>query len=480
MNIFDINTRKIYQKFIVDITSKLFLYFINNNLIAGYLVLFIHTFFGIFLIYNLMIREINILYYIYTIIWILVIYSNYYFHGCILVRIEQSFFQDKKWNGPINMLFYFLHLFYKPNKDILNDFIKYFICAPISTIIILKYIFDHSNINNFIGIILMTILIPLLFIYSQCNIFDFFFQLKSPYKHITYNFTKFNNKVIAITGCSSGIGKNIVYNLINNSNAKLILLNHNSKNKEELYETLKNNKNVIHINCDLSNYKKVIEAYQNIVKLIPEGIDVLINNGGIYNTNNQITVDGYNNQIQTNFISHALLIELFLKNIKNKNRHFEIVNVSSIAYNIPHKKIDQSYFNKINVLNNLQNNYNGQIYYQQSKLALLLYTNYLNTKIQKYKNKNIKIFCVHPGICNTNLLNKTNIACILKYFGNTIDNSSNFILNMILNNNVKSNNFNGINIFNNSIETIENKELINNICSKKLYLQIKNIIKHLI
>jgi NAD(P)-dependent dehydrogenase (short-subunit alcohol dehydrogenase family) len=491
MNIFNLDNRKNNTNFIIDIVSNIFLYLINNKTFSGYLLVFLHSFFGIFIIYNLIVKDIGILYYIYTIIWIIVIFSNYYFHGCILVKVEQKLFQDKSWIGPINMLFYFLHLFYKPDKNILNNFIKYFICAPVSTLIILKYIFNNNWTTKLIGAILMIILIPLLFIYSQYNIFDnILFKIyptlcknKCNEKYnLPIDYTKFNDKVIAITGCTSGIGNNIVYNLINNSNSRLILLNRNSKKQQELCEALQNNERITQIECDLSQYKNVVNAYKNIVKAFPEGIDVLINNAGIYDTGNKITTDGYNNLIQTNFISHALLIELFLNNIeyKNKNKQLEIVNISSISYGIPDKKYNQIYFNKIDPLNNDQHYYTSQIYYQQSKLALLLYTKYLNTKLQNNGDKNIKIFCIHPGICNTTLLDNTYMSFLLKFFGNTVDYSGNFIINMILNNSIKSNTFYGINIFDNSIETIQNERLINDNCAIYIYLHTKNIINNII
>ena len=298
---------------------------------------------------------------------------------------------------------------------------------------------------------------------------------------LSIDYSKFNDKVIVITGCTSGIGNNIVYNLINNSNARLILLNRNSKKQQKLCEALKNNERIIHIECDLTQYKNVVNAYKNIIKTFPEGIDVLINNAGIYDTGNKITTDGYNNLIQTNFISHALLIELFLNNIeyKNKNKQLEIINISSISYCIPYKKYDQLYFNKIDPLNNYQNYYISQIYYQQSKLALLLYTKYLNTKLQNNSDRNIKIFCIHPGICNTNLLDNTYMSILLRFFGNTVDYSSNFIIKMILNNSIKSDTFYGINIFDNSIETIQNETLINDNCAKCIYLHTKNIINNI-
>ena len=173
MNIFALETRKKYTNLIVDTISSLILAGINNNFVAGTIFVFFHFNFITYILYILISLEVGSIYYFYTIIWIIVIYSNYYFHGCILTKIEQNILQDKTWAGTISLLFYPLHLFYKPNKQIMNDYIKYFWCAPISTTIICKYLLEDSIVNKCIGLILMTIFIPLLFIFSQSNtIFD--------------------------------------------------------------------------------------------------------------------------------------------------------------------------------------------------------------------------------------------------------------------------------------------------------------------
>ncbi len=173
MNIFALETRKKYTTFIIDTISSSILAGINNNFVAGTIFVFCHMNAITYMLYNLIYSEVGGIYYFYTIIWIFVIYSNYYFHGCILAKIEQNILQDKTWAGPISILFYPLHLFYEPNKQIMNDYIKYFWCTPISTAIICKYLLEDCIVNKCIGLILMTIFIPLLFIFSQSNtIFD--------------------------------------------------------------------------------------------------------------------------------------------------------------------------------------------------------------------------------------------------------------------------------------------------------------------
>jgi NAD(P)-dependent dehydrogenase (short-subunit alcohol dehydrogenase family) len=428
-------------------------------------------------------------YHVYTIIWILIIYSNYYFHGCILARIEQNIFQDKTWCGPINLILHLFSWINKTNKS-LNNLVKYYVTAPISIILIFKYFFCKNITDTIIGSILAIILTPLLFIHPQSNILNFFAKTPNHAK-IMYNptdentnYERFNNKTIAITGCSSGIGKNIVHNIINNSNATVILLNRQSLHLQTMLDTIKN-KNVININCDLTDFNSVYDAYSTMISKFPEGIDILINNAGIWNSNDKTTTDGYNAAIQTNFYSHALLMELLLQFRKRKNitTPFEIINMSSMSYNIPDKKLDESFFqNRNEPDNNLIHvmfpYYYTQIHYQQSKLAMILYSQHLCREILK-KDENVKVACVHPGICKTNLFENTNIP-FFKYILHlfyTSEFASKFIINCILNNNIQTGNFYGLHLFTNSFENISNPISINSECSQKLYILTKQIIQ---
>ena len=165
---FDLETRKKYTKDIVETVSKTMLSFINNQKVCGWLMVILHTIFGLYLMFFLITQEINNMYHIYTFMWVIVIYLNYYFNGCILSRIEKNIFQDKMWGGPISVL---LYMFYDtpPDKSSLNNFIKYVFATPLSIIIILKYIYYENPISIFI----MILLIPLSLIHSQCNIFNY-------------------------------------------------------------------------------------------------------------------------------------------------------------------------------------------------------------------------------------------------------------------------------------------------------------------
>jgi hypothetical protein len=250
--------------------------------------------------------------------------------------------------------------------------------------------------------------------------------------------------------------------------------------------------------------------------MFPKGIDVLINNAGICHTHNKNTVDGYNDQIQTNYISHVLLSELLLKHrnrvsrrIKEKDENqdenqyeenqdenqyeektFEIINISSLSYNIPNKKYDETFFDIQSQNDTIKSRYFSQLCYQQSKLALILYTMYvnnciINSKIESESNANskikLKILCLHPGVCKTNLFNKSNlpfiIKCILNNIFYTPEFASNKLLKSVLNNNYKSGEFYGINLLTSSLENICKNELTNALCAENLFIKTQKLIQ---
>lgn len=171
---FDLENRKKYTKCITGTISDIFVKVFGNRLVAGSLFVLFHIVSVLFVIYSIVYDKVVSYFYIYTFLWLIIIYSNYYFNGCILSRIEKHILQDNTWAGPINLLFYPLHLFYKPNKQIMNDYIKFFWATPVSSFIILKYLFEDSFFNKMIGLIFIFLLGPLLFIPSQYDIFSHF------------------------------------------------------------------------------------------------------------------------------------------------------------------------------------------------------------------------------------------------------------------------------------------------------------------
>ena len=127
-----------------------------------------------------------------------------------------------------------------------------------------------------------------------------------------------------------------------------------------------------------------------------ERVDILINNAGIWphSTNRNETEDGIEQTIGVNHFGSFLLTNLLLEKLASSPElPSRIINVASRA----HQR------GQINIHDiNSQNEYNGMLAYNQSKLANILFTNELACKL-KEKEQRISVYSLHPGVIYTNL-----------------------------------------------------------------------------
>ena len=141
----------------------------------------------------------------------------------------------------------------------------------------------------------------------------------------------FKNKVVLITGASSGIGKQTAIEF-----AKLgsnIILVARTKNKLEQVENQLKQFNVTTLVCPCDVSKK--EQVENMSKIVLKkfnSVDILINNAGfaIYGSVFDLSIDEIKSQMETNYFGMIYCTKLFLPlMIKQKSGH--IVNVASVA-----------------------------------------------------------------------------------------------------------------------------------------------------
>lgn len=141
-----------------------------------------------------------------------------------------------------------------------------------------------------------------------------------------------NNKIALVTGGTSGIGKEIVKELLDKG-CKVITCYHS--NEEALEETKKeiNNENLLIVKCDVSNENDVINMF-NIVKERYGELDYLVNNAGTF-------IDNYIKDFNTDDFKKVLDVNLIGKFMCTKyayplmNEGGSIVNISSHLGIIP-------------------------------------------------------------------------------------------------------------------------------------------------
>lgn len=199
------------------------------------------------------------------------------------------------------------------------------------------------------------------------------------------------SQIILITGATSGIGKYTSL-ILAQMGATVVATARNEEKAMQLVRDFKSafpdSKGKIEIlPCNLARFLSVVEAVKTFKRKY-QRIDILINNAGVFNLKRRLTEDGIEETFQVNVLSPLLLTLLFEQMIiESKGR---IINTSSSFH---HGTIN---FNDLEG----RHYYSGLNAYRQSKLAEILITRRINTRL---KNNGAYIFCQHPGIVRTNL-----------------------------------------------------------------------------
>lgn len=200
------------------------------------------------------------------------------------------------------------------------------------------------------------------------------------------------DKVVIVTGANTGIGKEVVRNLVKRD-AKVIMACRDMDKCEETRTELvlqSRNKYVYCRKCDLASQES-IRKFVELFKKEHSRLDILINNAGVMRCPKSYTEDGIEMQLGVNHMGHFLLTNLLLDVLKN-SAPARIVNVSSAAH--ARGKI------KLKDLNS-EEKYDPADAYSQSKLANILFTRELADRL---KGTGVTVNAVHPGVVNTDIV----------------------------------------------------------------------------
>lgn len=197
-------------------------------------------------------------------------------------------------------------------------------------------------------------------------------------------------KTILITGATSGIGRETALGLAKKDHALYLLVRNVIKGEELKKEIIAQtgNKQIHIIKCDLASLQSVREAAEELnAKLV--SVNVLINNaGGIFNER-KLSRDGFEMTFVTNHLGHFLLTISIMPLLEKG--HARVINLSSDA----HKWAKKANFDDIQWE---QHKYSASKAYGISKLYNIYFTKAL---AEKYADKGISSFAVHPGVVST-------------------------------------------------------------------------------
>ena len=202
----------------------------------------------------------------------------------------------------------------------------------------------------------------------------------------------FNDRLVVITGATSGIGS-ITAKKYASHGADILCINRNERKSQELCETLKK---LYGVKCNylLADFTKLAEAHTIAKQLatLDRSIDVLIHNAGVYITKKTFTTDNLEMVFQTNYLS-TFILNYYTREkfINQKSGRIIFVNSEAHRFAIFGLHLDDLAWD--------QHRYSGLKSYGAAKTAQLLSMIKLN---EYFNGTGVTINAMHPGNVKTN------------------------------------------------------------------------------
>ncbi|MGV3540111.1 MAG: SDR family oxidoreductase [Rufibacter sp.] len=198
------------------------------------------------------------------------------------------------------------------------------------------------------------------------------------------------NKVMVITGASSGIGKATAEALARRGAQVVLVCRSQEKGQKAMQDILNKvpEANLHLYLADLSLMAEVRKLARELSSAFPV-IDVLLNNAGMMPGQHHITLEGWEVSWATNHLAPFLLTNLLMEQLLASEQG-RVINVSSDAHRLG--KIDFQYAGA-------PKHYSAVTSYADSKLANILFTYELARRTEFTP---LTVNCLHPGIIATN------------------------------------------------------------------------------
>ncbi|MBQ3229854.1 MAG: SDR family NAD(P)-dependent oxidoreductase [Clostridia bacterium] len=200
------------------------------------------------------------------------------------------------------------------------------------------------------------------------------------------NTKSLKGKLVAVTGATGGIGKELCFHLAR-LEADLVLLNRSREKTETLINELKKEFGSISVSfvpLDLESIESVDNAVLELESNCP---DIFIHNAGAYSIPRHKTSLGIDNVFQINCISPYYLTSRLFQALKENNSR--VIVVGSIAHNYSKTDVNDIDFSKRSAASKV---------YGNAKRRLML------SEYERFKNeREVTLSVCHPGITLTNI-----------------------------------------------------------------------------
>jgi len=201
----------------------------------------------------------------------------------------------------------------------------------------------------------------------------------------------FNNKLVVITGATSGIGY-FTANKYASKGSNLLCINRNEKKSEALRLEIEDKYGVKcdYIIADLSSLQDIHHVAAELLKL-NSPIDVLIHNAGVYLTKRELTPDGLEKVFAIQYLSSFIINYIITDKLKSQEKA-RIIMVNSEGHRFA------AWGLRLDDLNWEKRSYSGLKSYGSAKLAQLLSMIVFD---ERFKNTGVSINAMHPGAVKT-------------------------------------------------------------------------------
>lgn len=202
---------------------------------------------------------------------------------------------------------------------------------------------------------------------------------------------EFKDKLVVITGATSGIGY-VTARKYASKGANILCINRNPEKSENLRREIEND---FGVNCDyriadLSSLKDIFRVSNELAQL-DANIDVLIHNAGVYLTKRELTPDGFEKVFVVHYLSSFIMNYLLMDKLKSQEKA-RIIMVGSEGHRFA------AWGLRLDDLNWEKRSYSGLKSYGSAKMAQLLSMIVFD---EHFKNSGVTINTMHPGAVKT-------------------------------------------------------------------------------
>ncbi|WP_269219597.1 SDR family oxidoreductase [Brevundimonas vesicularis] len=203
-----------------------------------------------------------------------------------------------------------------------------------------------------------------------------------------------SGRLAIVTGATGGLGLETAL-VLAGKGAEVVLAARNPDKGAEAERLIRSRHPNAAVRFDLLDLASLasVRAFAERHLAMGRPIDILIDNAGVMALpTRQTTVDGFEMQFGTNYLSHFALVGRLLPLLIGAKAR--VVQLSSVAHRSGHIRLDDL---------NYQTGYSPWTVYQQSKLAMLMFALELQRRSDAH-SWGLTSVAAHPGFARTDLI----------------------------------------------------------------------------